>query len=147
MATDTATPAATLVERIRELAALGWTDARIAMRLGIHPDKVKRIRQANGILAGFYLDKAAGSQPLRKRTAVNPRPPGPLTPAEVEALRAKHADSVRGRPAKRGWCRSCQEWLLLNHGLLPEHTRRTTGVERRQAPRCDNSIRRPARGL
>jgi hypothetical protein len=141
MATDTAV--ASVVDSIRELASLGKTDARIAMLLGLHLDKVKRLRRKHGIQAGFYLDKATGSTPRNTHVRVTPLPQ-PLSPDEVGKLRQLERDGVDGKPAKRGRCEDCDEWLLLDGGRLPMHQARRVGIDRRFAPRCDRSLTAPA---
>lgn len=139
MATDVDETIASTVDAIRDLAGLAKTDAEIGRLLGLDQLRVKILRHQNRIPAGYYLNPPAGSVPRRARQAVKPLPQ-PLTPAEVEALRAKEADSVRGKPAVRGWCRTCREWLVLQSGRLPMHEQKLPGVERHLAPRCPKSM-------
>lgn len=72
-----------IVERIRELAAQGWTDKMIVGEVGFSVPRICVIRKANGILPGSKQRKAAG-EPLVQEEADDPPAVEPPETAEPE---------------------------------------------------------------
>jgi hypothetical protein len=132
------------VDTVRAMAAQGRTDAQIGEALNMPAIAIKHFRRQHGIVAGYYQVPQQFGWGRRARQATVPRPE-PLDDDELAVLRRLEREGLRNAPPKRGYCRDCELWLLLDGGRLPIHQARRVGVDRRLADRCSRSLNVPPR--